>query len=64
MQAMTASRELLFILLEEFNLDKRQDLVSLDKLHEMLMDYCNKILERTINTRTMDVRTPKELETS
>lgn len=59
-QAVAASIEAIFIILGEPCLSARQDPISWDKLFDMLINFCNKILGVHINTRAMTVRVPPE----
>ena len=57
-QAVAASIESIFTVLGESCPEARQDPISWDKLFDMIIDFCNKILGVMINTRTMTVRVP------
>ena len=59
-QAVAASIEAIFILLGHSDLECRQDPISFDKMEEMVISHANKILGQIINTRAMEVETPKE----
>lgn len=59
-QAIAASIEAIFIVLGDSDLLQRQDPISWDKLFEMIISYCNKILGMLIDTRAMDVGPPPE----
>jgi hypothetical protein len=59
-QAIAASIEAIFILLGHSDLDCRQDPISFDKMEDMVISYANKVLGQIINTRAMEVETPKE----
>lgn len=59
-QAVAASIEAIFIILGDPCQSARQDPVSWDKLFDMLINFCNKILGVLINTRAMTVRVPPE----
>ncbi len=59
-QAVAASIEAIYILLGKFDLSKRQDPVSFDKLEDMPVSYSYRILGHIVNTCRMDVKTPSE----
>ena len=58
-QAIAASIESIFAILGNPCPEARQDPVSWDKLFDMVIGFCNKILGVVINTQTMTVRTPE-----
>ena len=59
-QAIASSIEAIFILLGHSDTSRRQDPISFDKMEDMVISYANKVLGQLINTRTMEVETPKE----
>jgi hypothetical protein len=59
-QAIAASIEAIFILLGESNTALRQDPISWDKLHKLLVALTNRILGLVLDLRSMTVGTPPE----
>ena len=59
-QAISASIEAIFILLGKSDLDFRQDPISWDKLEEMIIATCNKVLGLILNTRNMTISIPDD----
>jgi hypothetical protein len=63
-QAITASIEAIFMLLGESNTVLRQDPISWDKLHELLIALVNRILGLVFDLHQMTVRTPPDFVAS
>ena len=59
-QAISASIELIFILLGKSDLDLWQDPISWDKLEEMIVATCNKVLGLILNTCNMTISIPDD----
>ena len=59
-QAIAASIEVIFILLGASNTSLRQDPISWDKLHKLLVAPVNRILGLVLNLRWVTVGTPPE----
>jgi hypothetical protein len=59
-QAIAASIEAIFILLGESNTALRQDPISWDKLHDLLVAPTNRILGLVLDLRKLNVSTPPE----
>ena len=58
-QTVAAGIESIFILLGVSDLLKRQDPISFDKMEAMMLSHFNKILEKLLNTRRLDVGVPE-----
>ena len=61
-QTIAAGIEAIFIILGNSDLERQQDPVSRDKLKEIAIHYCNKMLGQIINTRAMTIGTPREFQ--
>jgi hypothetical protein len=57
-QAVVVSIEAIFVLLGESDLLARQDLISFDKMKDMMVSYYNQIFHQVINTKEVNVETP------